>query len=130
MAATLAVAATGCGGATSGPKVNTVTGKVTLDGTPIPEGTISFRNLGGNQGSFSGPIVNGEYSVKAESGEMAVEIRATRPTGKMDTTTNPGYSEPIMEMYIPKEYNSATTLKASITGTATLPPFELKSGKK
>ncbi|QEL20879.1 hypothetical protein [Limnoglobus roseus] len=126
-----AIAAIGCGGGGTGPKVNTVSGKVTLDGAPIPEGTISFRNLAGNKGSFSGPIVNGDYSVKAESGEMAVEIRATRVVpDKFDTTTNPGHKEPVIEMYVPKEYNSATTLKTSITGTATLPPFELKSGKK
>ena len=125
-----AIATAGCGGS-AGPKVNTVAGKVTLDGEPIPEGTISFRNLGGNKGSFSGPIKNGDYSVQAEAGEMAVEIMATRPIpGKFDTTTNPGYKEQMVEMYIPKEYNSATTLKASVTGSATLPPFELKSGKK
>lgn len=121
------LALAGCGGGGDGAKVFTVTGTATLDSQPIPDGQITFREAKGGR-RFVGPIKNGAYEVKAEAGDMLVEIIATRVVpGKFDTTTNPGMSEPVSEMYVPKKYNSETTLTVKIEGNATLPPFELKS---
>jgi len=120
--------AVGCEG--GGTKMYTLSGTVTLDGQAVPDGQITFRDAK-NGKAFVGPIKDGKYEVKAEPGDMRVEIVAARVVpGKFDTTTNPGVSEPVSEMYIPKQYNVETTLLAKVDGNATL-PFELKSaGKK
>ncbi len=115
----------GCGGE-GGPKTYSVSGTVTLDGTPVSDGQITFR-MAKEGRRFTGAIKDGKYEVKAEPGDMSVEIVASRVVpGKFDKS-NPGIDEPVSEMYIPKKYNSETTLTAKIDSSASLPPFELKS---
>lgn len=115
----------GCGGE-GGAKTYSVSGTVTLDGTPVADGQITFRTAKDGR-RFSGPIKDGKYDVKAETGDMTVEIVASRVVpGKFDKS-NPGIDEPVSEMYIPKKYNAETTLTAKIDGSTSLPPFELKS---
>ncbi len=117
----------GCGGGGDGVKVYTMTGTANLDSQPISDGQITFRAAKGGR-RFVAPITNGTYEVKAEAGDMLVEIIATRVVpGKFDTKTNPGMSEPVSEMYVPKKYNSETTLTVKIEGNAAIPAFELKS---
>lgn len=55
----------GCGG--SGPKTYDVSGKVTFQGEPIPEGVIQFSpdSSQGNSGvALTANIVDGEYSTR------------------------------------------------------------------
>ncbi len=116
----------GCGGS-DGPKMYSLNGIVTLDSQPVSEGQITFRTAKDGR-RFVGQIKDGKYEVKAESGEMLVEIIASRVVpGKVDKTTNPGVEEPVTEMYIPKKYNSETTLTTKVDGSSTIPTFELKS---
>jgi hypothetical protein len=77
------VALTGCGG----ERRVSVAGNVTLDGEPIPEGSITFIPDQGNHGpTAGGEIIDGEYRVESASGPMTgphrVEIRATVRTGR------------------------------------------------
>lgn len=118
----------GCGGAPEGPALYTVTGTVTLDGEPIEEGRIQFREQEGDRRAFSGQIVNGEYSLEAEAGGMDVQIYASRIVpGKFDTS-NPDDPQPVGEMYIPEKYNSRTTLTAEVSAAGDNEiPFELTS---
>ncbi|HEX4606966.1 MAG TPA: hypothetical protein VH092_02050, partial [Urbifossiella sp.] len=74
----------GCG--SDGTTVYKVTGQVTFDGTPLPEGTITFKR-GSDLKAFSGTIKNGAYEVPCEEGEMVVEITAmSEVPGKFDTS--------------------------------------------
>jgi len=60
--------------------LNLVTGKVTLDGTPISEGVISFMPSGTSDGVSTGAqIKNGAYSARVSPGKMVVKIYAERP---------------------------------------------------
>jgi hypothetical protein len=112
LASVTAVFLIGCG--PSGLKLNPVSGTVTFDGEPLPEGRIQFRAVEGDQRAFSGAIEQGRYTVETMPGKMAVEITASRIIpGKFDES-NPGEKAPVGEMYIPARYNSATELTAEI----------------
>jgi hypothetical protein len=119
----------GCGGATEGPALYPVTGTVTLNGEPIEEGRIQFREQEGDRRAFSGQIVDGEYSLEAEPGSMDVQIYASRIVpGKFDTSNPDDDPQPVGEMYIPEKYNSRTTLTAEVSASGDNNiPFELTS---
>lgn len=104
-----------------------VTGNVTFDGQPIPEGRIQFRKTEGDQRAFSAEIKDGQYQMEALPGKVQVEVTASRPVpGKFDES-NPGEKVPIGEMYIPARYNSQTELTAEVTSGANQLDFDLKS---
>ena len=58
IAGVTAVFLIGCG--PSGLKLNPVSGTVTFDGEPLPEGRIQFRLVEGDQRAFSGKIEQGQ----------------------------------------------------------------------
>ena len=121
----LLVVVPGCG-SNGGPATYKATGRVTLDGSPLPEGAITFKR-GSDQKAFSGDIKDGAYTVPCEEGDMVVEITAMRDVpGKFDTA-NPGVKAPLQEQYVPAKYNTATTLGAKVDSGHTSFPFELKS---
>src|SRR5262249_42906613 len=60
----LALALTGCGG----PTLYTVSGTVTYNGEPIPEGYIAFVPVGPGRGG-GGTITNGSYEARAQTGK-------------------------------------------------------------
>ena len=108
----------------AGPKLHTVSGTVKFDGQPLKEGRITFQMTGPGGRSYTGPITDGAYKVQAEAGSARVEIIASRPIpGKFDKSN--GTPEQMGEMYIPKKYNSASTLKADIKPESQEIPFDL-----
>ena len=120
----------GCGSA-SGPPLYPVTGKVTFDGKPIEDGRILFREAQGQKRGFSGAIKNGQYSLEATEGKMSVSITAAREVPGKFEESPAGPDEPkvpVREMYIPKKYNSETTLEATVGNSGSNNVnFELKS---
>ncbi len=63
----MVVALSGCGGG-SGVAVS---GKVSLDGQPVKDGTIQFVPVDGTQGpSAGGTIKDGSYSIPADGGPL------------------------------------------------------------
>lgn len=106
----VALVASGCG---AGDGLTRVVGEVTFDGMPVQEGRILFRKKGEPGVAFAAPILHGAYEARCAPGEMMVEITASRLIpGKYDRSN--GTPEPVGEMYIPKRYNTATTLKVDI----------------
>ncbi|MBA2115831.1 hypothetical protein [Bremerella alba] len=102
----------GCG-SSNAPGMIDVDGVVTLDGAPIEEGKILFRQVDGDQRAFATDIVNGTYQLQSLQGNTRVEIRASRIIpGKFDMSN--GTPEPMGEMYIPKRYNKDSDLTATI----------------
>jgi hypothetical protein len=115
----------GCG--SGGPETHTVTGTVTLDGTPIAAGDITFRDAAGQIGSSAGKIIDGKFSFESSPGSKRVEIMAMRDVpGKMDTS-NPGEEVPMREQYIPASYNTETTLTAEVSAQSKSFDFDLTS---
>lgn len=116
----------GCPGG-SGLDLEPVTGTVTFDGKPVEEGRVQFREVGGEQRSFSGLIENGAYAIETAPGAMRVEVRASRLIpGKFDES-NPGEKEPMGEMYIPEKYNSRSELTADVPAGGSAIDFALTS---
>jgi hypothetical protein len=119
----------GCG-QEDGPALFAVSGTVTFDGAPVEEGRIQFRDAAGGR-AFSAEIIDGSYSLDAEEGQMAVGITASRIIpGKFDTSNPDDDPQPVGEMYIPSQYNSKTTLSASVSAASDNTfQFDLKSAK-
>lgn len=119
-----AAVAAGCGG--DGSKLHKVTGKVSYNGQPVPEGRILFRNTGDGR-AYSAPIADGAYEVMCEAGQMRVEIIASRviPGKFKKGENNEPEPIPVAEMYIPTKYNSASTLTAEVKTSSTEIPFDL-----
>lgn len=104
-----------------------VSGSVTLDGTPISEGTIQFRALEGDQKAYASSIVDGKYEARVEPGPASVEVRASRIIEGKFVESNPGEFDPVGEMYVPEKYNSRTVLKVTVESDKLDENFDLVS---
>jgi hypothetical protein len=108
--ALFAAALLGCG--PSKPETYPVSGTVTWNGQPLPEGSIRFEPEDAKGlPPDPGQIKDGKYQLQARPGKKRVQIYATRESGKID---------PIMgaaprEQYIPAKYNDKTELRAEVT---------------
>ena len=97
----------GCG--PSGPKLYLVTGSVTLDGQPLPQGFIGFDPADGKGNAYAGEILDGKFKFACEPGGKKVSIRASRPSKKPGPDGGPDF-----EQYLPPRYNTHTTLSAQV----------------
>ena len=116
--------------------LNLVTGTVTLDGTPIEEGAISFMPSGSSGVSAGSQIKNGVYSARVSPGKMIVKIYAERSLTEEDMKAykaNPMMQSsltPIEEMkkqYIPENYNEKSSLTVDVQGNMKNLDFQLES---
>jgi hypothetical protein len=88
-----------------------VTGTVTFDDQPIPDGDIVFVPDDKALGAEAGKIKDGKYTVKAKPGPSHVKIMASKEVpGKKD----PMGMGPAIEPYIPDKYNDKTELIADV----------------
>ena len=126
----LMILAVGCD---SGDGRLEVEGAVTLDGSPVTDGSISFfPQLGTSGPTAGGKITSGQFTVKSAKGLMTgsyrVEIIASRKTGKQ-------VKDPFMDImvdefvqYIPAKYNVESELTADVKeGSANQFDFQLSS---
>jgi hypothetical protein len=123
LAVFLVSAAVGCG---SGSGVHQVSGKVTLDNEPLPDGDITFFPEAKDAAPEGGKIKDGQYKLnKVKSGKNKVVIQARRlvpgKTGPM--------GEPATEDYIPARYGDKekTELSVDVSDGKTEHSFPLKS---
>jgi hypothetical protein len=116
----------GCGQAMS-----EVSGKVTVDGTPIDEGTISFYPADKKSQPAGGKIKDGMYSVQVPRGAMKVVISKPKVTGhKKLYPDDPKSKEyPVTKEDLPPKYSDRekTELKLDVTGGSQEKNWELSS---
>jgi len=74
-----ALALSGCG--PSGSEKYTVTGTVTFDGQPVPDGHIIFAPTEAGLPPDAGKISRGKFELTATAGKKRVEIHASRESG-------------------------------------------------
>jgi hypothetical protein len=98
----------GCG--PSGPKKYVVTGSVTIDDQPLPQGDIVFMPADGQGIPAAAKIQNGQYRVEVLPGKKKVEITATREEGAVD----PAMGMVPKRQYIAAKYNTETELEADV----------------
>lgn len=68
-AGVLALTLAGCG-----PAPGTLSGKVTLDGKPLPGGTVTLQSKSGGQSATAEISENGEYSVNTFAGDYTIVV--------------------------------------------------------
>jgi hypothetical protein len=118
----IVMAATGCGSSDGNVPVS---GEVTFQGQPVPAGEIVFTPSGATAASVAGKIENGKYECRVPEGRSQVRITAYREVpGKVDLS-NPGEQAPMVEMYIPPEYNANTKLEVTVGGSTAEHDFPL-----
>lgn len=114
----------GCGD--SGPPMGTVTGKVTVDGQPSPDGTIAFVPLDGMSPTAGGKIEGGAYSAKVPLGPSRVEIRVSKVVGQRKAYNTPDSPTlPVMEEMLPGKYNDYSELEFDVQKGTNERNFEL-----
>jgi hypothetical protein len=118
----LCLAAVGCG-ARDGQIP--VAGSVTFQGQPVVSGEIIFTPATEVAASVATRIEGGKYEIRVPEGRKQVRITAYREVpGKFDTS-NPGEQTPMVEMYIPPQYNDKTTLEVTVDGSTNTHDFTL-----
>jgi hypothetical protein len=109
----IGLASLGCGpGNLEDRPKGDVSGSVTLDEKPMPEGEISFSLP--KEGPNVMEIKAGAFSGTALVGKNKVEIRAFKPGPAL--STDPG-GAPTKVNYIPAKYNHKSTLEADVPAT-------------
>jgi hypothetical protein len=116
----------GCGGGASydGPERAAVSGQVTLDGTPLPFGSISFMGAEGGRNASTG-IANGQYSIPAESGPNLGKYRVTILGYQQAPPEDAGDEASAGQQVVPPQYNANTTLEVQITAGENTHSFAL-----
>ncbi len=113
----------GCAGSDDGPPRMAIAGKVTLDGSPLPGGTIEFQPATGGPpqiGPGGSEIRDGSYRIDASEGLVAGRYKVLIFSGGPSTTRDTAPSEPGAQARPPREliparYNTATTLTAEVS---------------
>lgn len=128
----LLVAAGGCGADRVGGVP--VSGKITIDGQPIPHGSITFVAADGGTPTGGGVIKDGAYTATVPPGKKIVLVVGSKLVGKEPLYQNVPDS-PMREKYesvTPPAYNAQqlTPLKADITGPQEGLNFELTKSLK
>ena len=130
---TLAAALAGCSGDT-GPTDAVarvpVSGSVTMDGTPLPQGTIQFVPAKGSSAvTVVTEITDGKYAFDRTSGpspgKYLVSV-STRVAPKLKEGEAPGGTPKLPPETIPAQYNAKTKLEAEIKEGASTQDFALK----
>ncbi len=70
----LALVVLGLVGCSRGPEMFPINGQVTLDGTPLKDGTIMFVSTEGENEMAKGKIIEGAYSLECTAGSKNVQI--------------------------------------------------------
>jgi hypothetical protein len=115
----------GCG--RYGPATYAVTGTVTWNGAPLPDGSIVFMAADDKAAPAAGVIQGGTFAFAAQAGKKKVEIRAIREVGEVI----PVMGVKARQSYIPAQYNSQTILTAEVLpGGPNQFAFDLKDTPK
>lgn len=107
----------------------TLTGKVTLDGKPIENGTISLIPADGNTATAGTRITNGEYSLALPPGTKRVEISAAEVVSRRAAYQGESNSPQVdvMKSIIPARYNRESELSIEIKSGSNQRDFDLES---
>ena len=108
----------GCGERDAGVR-GSVRGRVTLDGSPLAAGWVTFEPTAGTSGpTAGGEIAKGVLSIKTAKGPAIgtnlVRISSMQPTGKKVPGGAAGGLVDELAEIVPKHYNTATTLEVEI----------------
>jgi len=112
-----------------------VSGKITLDGQPLPSGSIAFEPIEGTQSPSAGAeIRDGSYAIDRDkgptSGKFRVKINSQRKTGKKIAAGSPAPPGTLVDETVeavPARYNKQSQLRAELKAGSNPVHFELTS---
>jgi hypothetical protein len=110
----------------------TVRGNVTLDGTPLDQGSIVFEPADGKGPVAGGTIQNGKYLLEGKTaavpGMKIVRITASRTTGRKIEAGPPAPAGTMVDevLYVPESYNEKSTLSVQLEAGESSHDFALR----
>lgn len=113
-----AAVAAGCGRSKPARPMQQVSGTVTLDGQPLPEGEIFFKNTAAGEVDILS-VTEGRFQGKVGVGTRRVEIYAYHEKEVIPMPGEP--PEKTRENYIPARYNVKSKLTVEIAAGAAAP---------
>ena len=128
----LLLAMVGCGG---GIQRAAVEGKVSLNGKPIPNGSIFFRPAPGIKGTTAGgEIIDGHYKLSVAKGPVVgmniVEFYSDFKTGRqvplIPGKPKAGTMEEVLQVF-PSQFNTQSTIQCEIKVDDNVQDFDLRS---
>lgn len=119
------VIATGCGG----DGMSTVEGAVSVDGTPIQQGAITFEPSDGVGPTAGATIANGTYTAEVPPGQKKVRITGFEITGQVPAYKGMKNSpmRDVVKDIVPEQFNSQSELTFTVESSDTKGDFELNS---
>ena len=97
------------------PTIGTVSGTVTVDGSPAKSGSIAFFPVDRKSRTTGAEILDGQYTAQVPLGASKVEIRVSKVVGQKklyDTPNSP--VQPLLEEALPPKYNDQTELQFDV----------------
>jgi hypothetical protein len=122
--ASFSVGLLGCGGGGSQLPTHDVKGKVTYDGADVPEGVILFNSTTKEVPSYNLLITEGSFSGKLVKGNYTVMIKATKVAPYPSGTVGANGEKEGPVQYLAAKYNESTTLSADVTGVIGTQEFD------
>jgi hypothetical protein len=117
------LALAGCGDHMTGE----VSGTVTLGGTPVQAGAITFIPVDGKTGTAGGAIKEGRYSARVPVGLMKVSISVPKVVRMKKLYNTPNSPEmPWTDESAPARYNAKTELRFEVAPGANEKDFALE----
>ena len=119
LSATLVMTFGGCSGNSDGLPREAVSGTVTLDGQPLPEGLIQFLPSSPKEVMSGGAVIEGgKFSIARNEGLLPgtyrVEISSSTGLEPPPPGEPPGPAKGTAKDLIPEQYNRKTTLTAEV----------------
>jgi hypothetical protein len=109
-AALAAAVLTGCGTADPRSRSFEVSGTVTYNGRPLPDGDVTLISDDPTLAADGGKITAGRFRFLASAGRKRVEVRASR-----EIPIPPGVvRDPRYEDYVPAKYNERSELSLEV----------------
>lgn len=112
-----------------GTNLGIVNGTVTLDGQPVPNGTVTFVKED-NSASEGAVIIDGKFQAKIPPGKYKLELTGQKVVSTRIQKDFDGKDEvlPVMGPMFPKKYNEQSTLVEEIKVGPHPIKLELTSG--
>jgi hypothetical protein len=105
----------------------TLSGRVTVDGAPLADGTISFESPDNNKPTAGGLVRDGNYALSLLPGPKIVRIQGFKIVGQrpLNRADPHGPMVPTKEQILPETFNAQSTLRFDVGPSGGEKSFEL-----
>lgn len=124
--ALVAAVLSGCSG---GNGLIAVKGTVSVDGTAVDEGLVTFLPLDGDGPTAQAVIASGAFRVDVAPGEKIVRIQGFKIVGHEHAVRGNPDSPllPVRENFVPEKFNARSELRCTVDRDSTQHDFDLPS---